>query len=319
MLEVLSITGVVFILIAIGYVSVFASVFSGAELATFGKYVINFALPALIFRAVSGRPIGEVVNVGYIGAYLLGSLAIFVFGYFWIRRGLGAEPVESTFDGMGMSCANSGFVGYPILLMAMPAIASTALALNMIVENLIMIPLVLIMAERAGGGAIRGWTLARQIAGRLIKNPIVLALTAGLAVSASGISLPDIIREPVNIIAMSSAAISLLVIGGTLVGLPLGAIDVRVPFVVAGKLLLHPLFVWLGLLVMSAIGFGVGDDALAHAAILMAAMPTMAIYPILAGRYGQQNVAALAMLVMTVLSFLTLSTILWMLDSIPVG
>lgn len=319
MLEVLSITGVVFVLIAIGYLSVYASVFSGAELATLGKYVVNFALPALIFRAVTSRPIGEVVNAGYLGAYLFGSVLAFAAGYVWSRRGIGAEPTQSTFDGMGMSCANSGFVGYPILLMALPAIASTALALNMIVENLVMIPLVLVMAERARGGTIRGWTLTRQIGGRLARNPIVLALCVGLVVSVLEVPVPAIIREPINIIALSSAALSLLVIGGTLVGLPIGRLDVRVPVVVAGKLLLHPALVWLGLMAMGALGVGVGDAALGHAAILLAAMPSMGIYPILAGRYGQQDVAALAMLVMTVLSFVTVSLILRMLDSIPVG
>jgi hypothetical protein len=39
--------------------------------------------------------------------------------------------MASIFQSMGMSCSNSGYVGYPILLVAMPAIASTALALHM--------------------------------------------------------------------------------------------------------------------------------------------------------------------------------------------
>jgi hypothetical protein len=86
---------------------------------------------------------------------------------------------------------------YPILLMAMPATASTALALNMIVENLIMIPLVLVMAEHAKGGSGRGWTLVVQIAGRLIRNPIVIALITGLAVSLLGLGVPGIIAKPI--------------------------------------------------------------------------------------------------------------------------
>jgi hypothetical protein len=130
MLEVISITSVVFVVIALGYVSVKTSAFSEIDMETFGKYVVNFALPALIFQAVSEHDVREILNIGYLSAYLGGSLLIFAGGYAWSRRVSGLTPLASTFQSMGMSCANSGFIGYPILLMAMPPIASTALALN---------------------------------------------------------------------------------------------------------------------------------------------------------------------------------------------
>lgn len=319
MLEVISTTGVVFVVIALGYVSVRTSVFSETDMDTFGKYVLNFALPALIFRAVSERNVGEIFNVGYLSAYLGGSLLIFAGGYAWSRRVSGLTPMASTFQSMGMSCANSGFVGYPILLMAMPATASTALALNMIVENLIMIPLVLVMAEHAKGGSGRGWTLVVQIAGRLIRNPIVIALITGLAVSLLGLGVPGIIAKPIDLLAASSAAISLVVIGGTLAGIPLRAVDAPVIPVVVCKLLLHPLAVWLGLLAVAAAGIPVADQRLADAAILMAAMPAMGIYPILAQRYRQQRIAALAMLMMTALSFFSISAVLGLLKALASG
>lgn len=50
-----------------------------------------------------------------------------------------------------MSCSNSGFVGYPILLLILTPIAGVVLALNMMVENLV-IPLLFVMAERTRGG-----------------------------------------------------------------------------------------------------------------------------------------------------------------------
>ena len=71
-----------------------------------------------------------------------------------------------------MSCANSGFMGYPILLIAMPAVADSALALNMIVENLVMIPLILVLAERGRSGGTGLFGPLRRAA----TNPIVLAL-----------------------------------------------------------------------------------------------------------------------------------------------
>ena len=319
MVAVLSITGVVFILIALGYLSVRLSLFSAGEMATLGKYVVNFALPALIFRAVAGRDLGAIVDTGALGAYLAASVILFAAGYLWSRRLAGLTPMAGTFQGMGVSCANSGFFGYPITLMAIPAIAPAALAHCMIVENLVMIPLVLVMAERSRGGAGGGSHLARQIAGRLSRNPIVLALFAGLAVSLAKLPIPEVIAETIELVARSSAAVSLVVIGGTLAGLKLSSLDTRWLPVVAGKLLLHPLAVWLGMLAAAGLGFAVDDPSLFKAMIVFAAMPPMSIYPILAQRYGEQDGASLVMLVMTGLSFFTISGLLWLLEAVPAG
>lgn len=309
-LDILSITGVIFVLIGTGYVSVRLGVFSSAEMGTLGKFVVNLALPALIFRAVSSRPVGEIANAGYLAALLGGSLAVFVLGYLWSRGISGETPLASTFRAMGMSCANSGFVGYPVLLMALPSVASTALAMNMIVENLVMIPLVLAMAERTRGASAAGGRLAVEITGRLARNPIMIALALGILVSVSGLPMPMVIERPVDVLATASAPLSLAVIGGTLAALPLRSLDASVLPVVVGKLLLHPLAVGLGLVVMSALGLGVGDERLAAAAVVMSAMPAMGIYPILAQRFGEERSAALAMLAMTAFSFFTISATL---------
>jgi malonate transporter len=309
MLDIIPVTGAIFALIALGYLAVRFKMFSPQDLRVFGKYVLNFALPALIFRAVAGRDLGEILDPGYLGAYLIGSLSVLTVGYWWCRVAARQAAIASAFQAMGMTCANSGFVGYPILLIAMPTVAAKALALNMMVENLILIPAVLVIAERATAGSI-GAAMLREIGKRVLLNPIILGLFAGVLVSALGIDLPEVVIGPINMLASSSAAISLMVIGGTLVGLPIKSIDGTVATVVFGKLILLPLAVWVGLLVMDAIGFGVADTQMARAAVIMASTPATGIYPILAQRYGQEDNAALALLVMTALSFFTISALL---------
>ncbi|WBU56984.1 AEC family transporter [Paracoccus sediminicola] len=310
MFETLSITGMIFILIGIGYASVRLGLFSDADMGLLGKFVVNLALPPLIFRAVSSRPLAEIADTGYLGAVLFGSLTVFGLGYLWSRRISGASPQASIFRAMGMSCSNSGFVGYPVLLMALPEIAETALALNMIVENIVMIPLTLALAELARSDGRKGLRLAAKIVWRLMRSPILIALALGIAVSLSGATLPALIARPVELLASSSAAVSLVVIGGTLAALPLSSLRAPVWPVVTGKLIAHPLAVAAGLAVMATIGLGTASAELASAAIILAAMPVMGIYPILAQRFGQGRMAALATFMMTVLSFFTISATL---------
>jgi predicted permease len=68
--------------------------------------------------------------------------------------------------------------------------------------------------------------LVVQIAARLARNPIVLALCAGVVVSVFHIPLPQILFRPVDILANASAAVSLIVIGGTLAGLSLSFLTI---------------------------------------------------------------------------------------------
>ena len=310
--HVLLVTGTIFLIISVGYICFATALFDRTALAPLGQFVVNIALPALIFRAFLTQDIAAIANPGYLGGYLFGSLLMLGVGYFWAGVTSPKDSVRRTFDAAGMACANSGLVGYPILLLAMPAIAPTALAMNMLTENLIIIPLVIVLAE-IGSGRASGILGGGVVFLRVLKNPLIIAILVSLFLVFTGLKLPGPVSRAIEILASSSVAISLFVIGGTIAGVSIRKIGTRVPMIVAGKIIGHPLAVWFGLYVMSLVGFALDDPALRKAAIIMAATPAMSIYPLLAQRYGDAETAATAMLLMTVLSFFTISALLYML------
>jgi malonate transporter and related proteins len=317
MLDVLAITGPIYVAILLGFVTTRLGLFSKADMRVFGKFVVNLALPALLFNALSQRRIGEILNGSYLFAYLAGSLAALGVGYFWCRRVARLSPTTSTIYVMGMTCSNSGFVGYPILLLTLASAAGVALALNMMVENLVMIPLLLALAERGRGDAGHWHTALGQALARLAANPMIIGLASGFAFSLLGWTLPEPVARAVNLFAMSSSAISLFVIGGALVGLPMRGMSREVVPIAVGKLLLHPIAVLLAVLALPVLGLPALDPTLRTAAVVMAAVPMLGIYPILAQAYDHEGSSAAAMLVTTVASFFTLSGLLWVLTKVP--
>ncbi len=310
--HVLLVTGTIFLIISVGYICFATALFDRTALAPLGQFVVNIALPALIFRAFLTQDVAAIANPGYLGGYLFGSMLMLGVGYLWAGVTSPKDSVNRTFDAAGMACANSGLVGYPILLLAMPAIAPTALAMNMLTENLIIIPLVIVLAE-IGSGRASGILGGGVVFLRVLKNPLIIAILVSLFLVFTGRTLPGPVSRAIDILASSSVAISLFVIGGTIAGVSIRKIGTRVPMIVAGKIIGHPLAVWFGLYIMSLVGFALGDPALRKAAIIMAATPAMSIYPLLAQRYGDAETAATAMLLMTVLSFFTISALLYML------
>jgi malonate transporter and related proteins len=314
MLEILTITGPIYLVILIGFLTTRAGWFTQADMRVLGKFVVKLALPSLIFSALAQRQIREILDVSYLLAYLGGSLAVLGFGLLWCRRAAALSSTTSTIYVMGMTCSNSGFIGYPILLLMLAPVAGVALALNMIVENVVMIPLLLTLAERGRSGAGKWHRQLGQALARLATNPLIIGLLAGLAVSLLGWELPQWLARTVTMFAMASGALSLFVIGGTLVGLPMHGMGRRVMPIVLGKLVFHPAAVLLAILALPWLGLPALYPSLRMAAVLMAAMPMMGIYSILAQAYGQEDFSSAAVLVATVSSFFTLSALLWSLQ-----
>ncbi|MAZ17378.1 MAG: permease [Ahrensia sp.] len=313
MLEVFSVTGPIYITIAVGYLAVRFGLLAAADMRVLGRFVLYFALPALLFRALSQRHITEIVNTSYIAAYLGGTLAMVVIGYAVTRKLLGQDRMTAAFSAMGMSCPNSGFVGYPIILLTFPPIAGTVLALNMFVENVVIIPVLLMLAERAKGAEGHPLAVFWGALKRLAVNPIVIGLVLGIVVSLTQVPLPSFVVKSVDLFASASAALSLFFIGGTLYGLPVSGLMGRIVPVVIGKLFAHPLIMLGAVLIVPLLGMAPIPSPLREAILLSAAMPIFGIYPILAQQYGREGFSAVALLATTVFSFLTISLMLWVM------
>ncbi len=126
MLSVLSITLPIFLLIGLGYVSTARGVTTKENIRGIGVFVLRFALPALIFRALSTRSIADILNLHFLLIYGLGSLAAFA-AMFWTCRLADKNSVRiSAMSALGVACSNSGFVGFPAaaLVVGGPAVVA---------------------------------------------------------------------------------------------------------------------------------------------------------------------------------------------------
>lgn len=304
MLQILSITTPIFILIGLGFLSARGGLISREQVRGMGAVVINFALPALVLKAVSENPIGEVFNWQYLTAYGLGSLTVFCLGLL-ASRTLRREPLDSSaIAALGMANSNSGFVGYPIVAMTLGATAAIGLALNMVVENLLIIPLALALAEagRQEGSALG---VARETLKRLVRSPLIIAMAIALPLALLELRLPAVPARVVEMLATASAPLALFVIGGSLYGLRLTGMQGEIGMIAFGKLILHPLAVLLIFSLLPDV-----DPALMAAGVLFASAPMLSIYPILGQRFGVDGRCAAALLLTTVASFVTISTLL---------
>ncbi len=312
MFDILAITAPIYIAISLGYGLTRWGFFQKADMRAFGTFVVKVAMPALLFNALSQRKVADILNGDYVGAYALASLLTIGISIFFAVRISKTSRSLSSCLAMGMSCPNSGFVGYPVMLLSLGPLASVAgvaLALNMMVENLLLIPLLLAWAE-TGQGQSRWHTILVQTLKGMFYNPMIWGIVLGFAFSWFEWQLTPSLSRTVNLFAQASGALSLFVIGGSLVGLSVQGMGTRVAQIAAGKLLLHPLMMLVVLLFIVPIH----DPVLWTAALLTCAMPMFGIYPILTQKHGHDGLSAAALLITTMASFVTLNLLLWQLQ-----
>ena len=75
--SVLQIVAPVFVIIAAGYAALRLGYLEAAALVGLSAFVLRVALPALVFNALAGAPVGETMDARYLAGYCAGSLAVF--------------------------------------------------------------------------------------------------------------------------------------------------------------------------------------------------------------------------------------------------
>jgi malonate transporter len=306
--SILGITLPLFMLIGLGYALVRFGPFTAEQFRGMGRVVVTLALPAVIVRALSKSPIDEVLNLQYLAAYGGGSLVVLgiglLIGLRLRRRSLTVAALRS----LGMSNSNSAFIGFPVAYQVVGAPAAIALALNVIIENVVIIPTALTLAELGQGERTNpGRVLIRTFAA-LARTPIIIAVALGMALAVTGLSPPAPIAKTIDMMANMAAPAALMVIGGSLVGLKTEGLRTTIAIIGAGKLILHPLVVLGGLALVQ-----IQNPDLKHAAMINAASPMLSVLPLLGARYGEEGPCAAALLATTVASFFTLSAWVWII------
>lgn len=301
--NVIGVTAPIYLLIALGYVALRRDWLTPEQLAGLGGFVMRFALPCLIFHALAQHTLADLAGMTYFIAYGGGSLLAYGISFFIAFSLRRQSLIIAALNGFGASFSNTGFIGYSVLAMVIGQSAGIYLAYNTLIENLLMVPLFLLMAESAGQ---KGNPLKRfgKIILGLLKKPVILGLLAGLSFTISGYKPPQVLMTLSSMLANAAAPLALFFIGGSLSGLRIRGSLPDITQISLGKLLLHPLLV-LGLLWLLR-----APAEMRFAGVLLAAMPVGTMLPLFGQYFGYQRRCAAALMAATTFSFLTISLLL---------
>ncbi|NNU27950.1 AEC family transporter [Isoptericola sediminis] len=251
------------------------------------------ASPALLFTIVAdadlGRLLGAPLLVQLVAA-LTAAGAFVVVNRLWWRL----EVPETAIGALGSGYVNAGNIGLPVAAYVIGD--ATAVVPIIGLQLLVVSPLVLLLLDSATSRRVSlGFVLSQPV-----RNPIILGALAGAAVSLTGVTVPDVVLAPLEILGGAAVPMILLAFGMSLHGSrPLRGEEGRAPVVLATvlKALVMPAVAF----AVARFGFGLDDEAVATAVTLAALPAAQNIYNY-AARFRRGEVLARDTVLMTTLA-----------------
>lgn len=258
------------------------------------RLVFFVATPALMFVTLQESPPGQVFNANLLVQMISAIATLLMYlalSRWWWRP---AKP-EWLIGGMSTSYANGGNLGIPLSVYIFHS--ATYVAPIMLFQIAIYGPIMAALLDVVTGTHRTGW----QKVVRPVTNPMLIASVIGILLSVTGIRVPDLIMQPIQLLGNISVPGALLAFGISLGGMTqirgtAGRHDVSV--IVVMKLLIQPAIAY----ALAAWLFRLGGLEL-YACVAIAALPTAQNLLTYATRYERGRfIARTAILVTTVLS-----------------
>jgi len=270
-------------------------------------FLIYVALPCLFFRLIADKPLDQLANWAFIAGTTLSTACAFLlsFGAGWRHT---KDLPQSVMQGVAGSYSNVGYMGPPLILAAIGPAASAPVVLIFLFDNLFLFSVVPLLMSVAGVERLNLAATIRRILWRVATHPFNVATAIGIVASYLHLELPGPLDQMVTWLSGSAAPCALFLLGVTVAMRPLRSVPGEVPALVAIKLILHPLLVWV---VLSAIGdFG---QTWTYAAMVMAALPPALNIFVISTQYnvGVERASA-CVLIGTLVSILTLTAVLYL-------
>jgi len=264
----------VFLIIICGYV-LKKSKFPGDDFWPGAERIVYYILfPALLFSSSAGAS-WESYSVSSMVWAILAALFIMCGLLLILRPKLSKKDASFTSVFQG-SIRFTSYIGFAAVfsLFGDEGLYLTAIFITVMIP---MVNILCIMVLVRYGGQKGGW---HWIFTTVIKNPLVIACLAGMALNLLGLKLPEMVGNFTTILGKGSLPLGLLAVGASLQISSIKKAGNEIVYACLLKLILMPLLMWLSCTLFSV------DSLSTAVAVLFAALPGSPLSYILAKQLG---------------------------------
>ena len=163
----------------------------GAESSdALNQFVYYFALPAMLFAAVSRGSLEQILDWPFLGGVVMATLACAAAGFAvsaWLQCG---TPQAHSLRALNASFSNTGYLGIPLVTVAYGPEAALPAAMAAVATNVMLFAAGLTLLELFDRRhAEHGKGIALALLGTA-RSPLIWPLALAIALVAAGLSLP---------------------------------------------------------------------------------------------------------------------------------
>lgn len=232
-----------FILVLVGYLIAASGRFPRTVSEGLAKFAFTVAVPALLFRLMSDLSSLPPVDTRLLFAFFGGCLIVFVIGRLVAASLFRLDGVSQSVFALGGVFSNNVLLGVPIAKATLGDAALPAVALVLVFNALTLWTLVTISVEWARHGDLSMKGFGKTVKS-VLSNPVVAGILSGTAWGLTGWKLPNVVAEPLQLVAQSATPLALIVVGMGLAEYGLGKRWREGVAITVIKLVIQPLVVW---------------------------------------------------------------------------
>lgn len=308
-LTIINVIAPVFFLIGAGYLSVKRGLFADSMVDGLNRFVIQFAIPCLLFRATSTLDLHSAYEWRVMLSFYSGATLSFFVATFLAVKLFHHKLGEAVAIGFGALFSNLVLLGLSI---SERAYGVESLAVNYAIISIhapfcYLLGITSMELLRANGRPFLA--TAHVVVRAMFRNSLMIGLGLGFAVNLSGLVLPVSLISAINMMSGAALPAALFGLGGVLTRYSLRATMGEASMISLLSLIVHPsitygLCLWLGV-----------SDTLTRSVVLMAAMAPGVNAYLFAAMYNRaENVAASTVILATMSSIVSVSVWLWILN-----
>lgn len=212
-MNILSIISPLIFLAVLGYVIAKHQWLSTEQFSGLSKATFSIFIPAFLFYQMATANLNSQLEPQLFASFYLPVLASFAIGFalnhFFHAHYKGQRAASAVFA-LGSSYSNTIIVGLPILLLA---IGETVLP---IIFLIVTFHSAMLFALTSAIATIQGKMNWQSFIKQTITNPLVAAILSGLLFNVSGLSLPNVVEQSLQLLGQPAIPLALIALGASI-------------------------------------------------------------------------------------------------------
>lgn len=303
MIDVASVVLPIFGMILVGWI--FARFHLINEIGVSGLmiFVINLAIPALLFSVTSEAVRSGHIDVTLAFSYFLAAILNLFIGFLLSRYYFKNKSDESVVFGFSATFGNAALLGVPLISRAYGDVGLATISLILIFHVPLLMGGSTAAIEIINSKGKSVWRHIFSVLTQILQNPLVIGVFAGIAWGFTGYDLPTAIGHTVNFLREAATPLALFAVGANLIQFSIKGDFTETAAVSAMKLFLMPIFAGISAILIA------NPSPLALASVItIAALPSGVNPFILASKFNLfLRRAAGAILLSTMISIFTIT------------